>query len=119
MYGWKGRHKFYGKGEQKYTIWKYDSPVKSELHLTMKPVDLIKNAILNSSLAGMSVLDMFLGSGSTLIACIETGRPMYGIEIDKANCDISIRRALNYLETAGIAYTLKRNGKPFKFKTEG
>jgi DNA modification methylase len=58
----------------------------------MKPVDLIINAIKNSSLEGNSVADTFLGSGSTLIACEKTNRKCYGMELDPLHIDVILQR---------------------------
>ena len=58
----------------------------------MKPVELIENFILNSTELGMTVADMFLGSGSTLIACEKTGRICYGMEMDENYCDVILKR---------------------------
>lgn len=92
LYGWINRHKFYKAGEQKFSVWEYDKPLKNDLHPTMKPVALIINAIKNSTLRGMSVIDFFGGSGSTLIASEQTGRKCYMMEIDEAYCDVIVKR---------------------------
>ena len=64
----------------------------NEYHPTQKPVELPERAINNSSKAGDSILDLFGGSGSTLIACEKTKRKCYGMEIDPHYCDIIIKR---------------------------
>ena len=58
----------------------------------MKPLKLVERAIENSSERGDGVLDLFMGSGSTLIACERTGRASYGMEIDPHYCDIAVAR---------------------------
>ena len=68
IYGWKKKHKFYGNGKYKKSVWKIIRD-GNKSHPTMKPVELIVNAILNSSQREMIITDSFLGSGSTLIAC--------------------------------------------------
>ena len=88
LYGWADRHKFYGAGEQKFSVWEYPKPAANTLHPTMKPVPLIENAILNSTEKGMLVVDPFLGSGSTLIAAERTGRICYGTELETKYCDV-------------------------------
>jgi len=80
IYGWVNRHKYYGKGSQKFSVWNFNKPHKSDLHPTMKPVELIENAILNNSKGDDLIFDAFLGSGSTLIACEKTKRRCYGIK---------------------------------------
>lgn len=94
LYGWKkdGVHDFYGKGEQTKSVWDVAKPLNSDLHPTMKPIELMENAIKNSSLSGAKILDLFLGSGSTLIACEKTNRKCYGMEIDPHYCDVILER---------------------------
>ncbi len=94
VYGWNGKHKYYG--DFCTTIWEIDRPLKSEMHPTMKPIELITKAINNSSLNNHIVLDLFLGSGSTLIACEKTNRICYGMEIDEHYCDVIIKRWEDY-----------------------
>ena len=108
LYGWQHKHKFYGKGEQKTSVWNIAKPLKNDLHPTMKPIELIENAILNSSEKGMLVVDYFLGSGSTLIACEKTDRCCYGVEIDPHYCDVIIKR---WEDFTGKKATLERNIK--------
>jgi DNA modification methylase len=95
MYGWKKSHKFYGKGQFKKSIWEIIRD-KEKLHPTMKPLELISNCLLNSSEAKQITLDLFLGSGSTLIACEQLNRICYGMEIDPIYCDVVIRRWEDY-----------------------
>lgn len=92
LYGWNKKHKFYGKGEQTKSVWNYDKPTQSKHHPTMKPVELLINAILNSTKEQDLVLDPFGGSGSTLIACEKTGRKCYMIEISPIYCQVIINR---------------------------
>lgn len=89
---WRKRHKYYGLGAHKTTVWEIDKPRSSVEHPTMKPVELIDNALLNNSKIGDSVLDLFLGSGSTLIACEQRNRKCYGMELDPHYCDVIIKR---------------------------
>ena len=92
VYGWAKRHKFYGEGEQKFSVWEYPKPTANKWHPTTKPVSLIENAVLNSSEKGMLLVDPFLGSGSTLIAAERTGRICYGTELEPKYCDVIRRR---------------------------
>lgn len=98
LYGWNKKHKFYGYGDQKFSIWNYNKPLKNDLHPTMKPVELIVNAILNSSQRNMTVCDPFLGLGSTLIAAEKTNRKCYGMEIDPLYLQTTIDRWENYTD---------------------
>lgn len=89
---WGKRHKYYGLGAHKTSVWEIDKPRSSAEHPTMKPVELIENALLNNSKIGDIVLDLFLGSGSTLIACEQLNRKCYGMELDPHYCDVIIKR---------------------------
>lgn len=79
-------------------IWKYDKPTKSVEHPTMKPVELCAKAIVNSSMRGEIVLDLFGGSGSTLIASEMNGRTCYTMELDPRYCDVIRKRYAKYIE---------------------
>jgi len=96
IYTWKkdGTHKYYGGFQT--SILEVDKPLKSELHPTMKPVDLEKQFIKNSSLKEQIILDTFGGSGSTLIACEQTNRVCYMMEIDPHYCSVIIERWESY-----------------------
>lgn len=74
------------------TVWRFEKPSKNADHPTMKPIGLCAKAIRNSCPAKGIVLDMFLGSGSSLIAAEQTGRSCYGLELDPVYCDVIIRR---------------------------
>ena len=93
LYGWAAgaSHKWYG-GRTQTTVWEIDRPSRSEEHPTMKPVELCVKAITNSSRNGDTVLDLFGGSGSTLIACEHTGRKACLCEIDFLYCDVIVKR---------------------------
>ena len=93
LFGWlkSGQHRWYSDRSQT-TIWEYDRPSTSKEHPTMKPVALIAYPIRNSSMTNGIVLDPFLGSGSTLIACCETDRICRGVELDPRFMDVIVRR---------------------------
>lgn len=106
MYGWNKTHKFYGKGEFKNTsVWEIDRPTKSKEHPTMKPIKLLTEILMNATQKGDSVLDNFGGSGSTLIACEQTGRKCYMMELDPHYVDVIIERWENL--TGGKAELIK------------
>ena len=109
-YGWKKSHTFYGKGEQNKSIWHFDKPKESKLHPTMKPIALIENALLNSSKHGDIILDLFGGSGSTLIACEQTGRQCRMMELSEHYVDVIIRR---WQDFTGQDATLEGDGRTF------
>ena len=112
LFGWKvgGKHQWYSDRKQT-TIWEYDRPKSSKDHPTMKPVALMAYPIQNSCMSNCIVLDPFLGSGSTLIACEETGRICYGVELDEKFCDVIVKRYLEKTETDDSIYVLRDGGK--------
>ena len=93
LYGWKdgGAHAWYSDRSQT-TVLEYNKPKHNDLHPTMKPVELLVYLIKNSSSRGDTVIDTFGGSGSTLIACEQTGRYCRMIELDPKFCDVIRRR---------------------------
>jgi DNA modification methylase len=96
LYGWATRHKFYGKGKFTKSVWDIPKPTRSELHPTMKPVELVENAILNSTTEMEIVFDAFLGSGTTLIACENLGRCCRGVELDEKYAQVIVQRYVEY-----------------------
>lgn len=93
LYGWKGkaRHHFVADRTQ-HTVWEFRKPLASRMHPTMKPVPLVARAIWNSSRPGDIVYDGFGGSGTTLMACQQTGRRCRMIELDPQYCAVIIDR---------------------------
>jgi len=89
-------NKFYGKPYSEDDVWEFNRTNKNNLHPTMKPIDLIINIINHGSKINNIVLDLFLGSGSTLIACEKTKRKCYGMELDPKYCDVIIKRWENF-----------------------
>ena len=93
LYGWReGVNHYWCRDRDQGDVWQVDKPSSSPLHPTMKPLALIERAIQNSSQSGDKVLDTFLGSGSTLIACERTGRICYGMELEPLYVDIARMR---------------------------
>jgi DNA modification methylase len=92
LYGWKkGGHKFYGNpGEC--SVWEVDKPHISDLHPTTKPLELCEHAIGNSSAMGEIVIDNFVGSGTTIVACQNLGRKCRAIEISPKYCAVTLER---------------------------
>ncbi|WP_418791753.1 site-specific DNA-methyltransferase [Phosphitispora sp. TUW77] len=115
LFGWKksGKHNWYADRKQT-TIWEFEKPKKNADHPTMKPVALVAYPILNSSLSNCIVLDPFGGSGSTLIACEQTDRICYTIELDEKYCDVIVKR---YIEQVGSAdgVFLLRDGSEIRY----
>lgn len=110
-YGWRqdGKSSFRGRRDLD-DVWEFPRPRASEEHPTMKPVALVRKAVESSSLRGDSVLDLFGGSGSTLIACEHSGRRSLTMEIDPRYCDVIVRR---WQELTGEEATLEADGRPF------
>lgn len=95
-YGWNKSHKFINKGEYNKSVWEIAKPKKCDLHPTMKPIELIENALLNSSEKDDVVIDFFGGSGSTLITCEQLKRKCFMMELDPHYCDVIIQRWEKY-----------------------
>ena len=115
LYGWKksGKHQWYADRKQT-TIWEFEKTKKNTDHPTMKPIPLLAYPIQNSSMSNTLVLDPFGGSGSTLIACEQTDRDCYTIELDEKYCDVIVKR---YIEQVGSAdgVSVERDGKTYTF----
>jgi len=93
LYGWKpGAGHYFVPDRTQHSVWEFDRPTRSLLHPTMKPVPLVARAILNSTLPGEAVYDPFGGSGSTLMACEETGRKCRMVELDSEYVSVIVRR---------------------------
>jgi DNA modification methylase len=100
---------WYGDKSQS-TLWEEKKPAANRLHPTAKPVELVERALLNSSKAGDIVVDMFGGSGSTLIGCERRGRKARLMEIDPKYADCIVRR---FQEYTGKRATLDGDGRTF------
>lgn len=93
LYGWKeGAAHYFVDDRTQSTVWEFNKPLRNGEHPTMKPIDLMARAINNSSRRGDNVLDLFGGSGSTLITCEQLGRRCYMMELDPKYCDVIIKR---------------------------
>jgi len=95
-------------------IWEFSRTQKNDLHPTMKPIPLIENALNYSSKEGMRVLDLFLGSGSTMVAAHQLKRKCYGMELDPKYCQVIVDRMIKLDPTLEI----KKNGLPYKIKAQ-
>ena len=115
LFGWKkkGKHQWY-TGRKESTIWEFDKPKKNGDHPTMKPIPLIAYPIMNSSMSNCIVLDLFGGSGSTLIACEQTNRVCRLVELDEKFCDVIVKR---YIEQVGSSknVTVQREGVTYRY----
>ena len=93
LYGWKpGAAHFWNSDRKQTTVWNFDKPQANRIHPTMKPVALMAYPICNSTKHGDVVVDMFSGSGSTIMACQQTDRIGYAMEIDPKYVAASVRR---------------------------
>ena len=115
LFGWKkkGKHQWY-TGRKESTIWEFDKPKKNGDHPTMKPIPLLAYPIMNSSMSNTLVLDPFGGSGSTLIACEQTDRSCFTIELDEKFCDVIVKR---YIEQVGsdAEVSVQRDGLTYTY----
>lgn len=93
LYGWKpGASHYFINDRSQSTVLEFDKPIRNEEHPTMKPIDLIAYLINNSSKKDEIVLDLFGGSGTTMIACEQTNRKAFIMELDPRYCDVIIDR---------------------------
>jgi len=95
LYGWYGTHRWYSDRKQS-TVWEFPKPSSSKLHPTMKPVELVERAIINSSNLESLVYDGFSGSGTTIIASERLGRTCYAMEIEPKYVQVAIERWEQY-----------------------
>lgn len=109
FYGWVNNHKFYG-GKNGMDIWRIKRTAKNDLHPTMKPVELVEKAVLDGSAINGIVLDLFSGSGSTLIACEKNNRHARLMELDPKYCDVIVKRWEDF--TGKTAVLLSENVQP-------
>jgi len=108
LFGWKksGKHMWFSDRKQS-TVWEFDKPKKNADHPTMKPIPLVAYPILNSSMTGCIVLDPFGGSGSTLIACEQTGRICCTAELDEKFCDVIVKRYIEQTHNSESVYLIR------------
>lgn len=92
FYTWTEKHHNYRKGDHRTSVWDYDKPRKCNLHPTMKPIELVANCMKDGTMLGDKVLDLFGGSGTTLIAAEQLGRKCFMMELDPHYCDVIIAR---------------------------
>jgi len=100
---------FYGERYKQEDIWEFQRTLKNDLHPTMKPIPLIENALNNSSKTGMTIMDLFIGSGSTMVAAHQLKRKCYGMELDPKYCQVIIDR----MQKLDPKLTIKINSKEY------
>lgn len=93
LYGWKeGAGHYFVDNRKQSTVLEFDKPTRNAEHPTMKPIDLLVYLIKNSSKENQLILDLFGGSGSTLIAAEQSKRICYAMELDPKYCDVIVKR---------------------------
>jgi DNA modification methylase len=98
FYGWfEGDKIEHLKDRTQVDVWEYKRPNTNDVHPTMKPLELMAKAIHNHPEA-KTVVDLFLGSGSTLIACEQTDRTCYGMELDPKYVDVIRKRYAKFIQ---------------------
>jgi DNA modification methylase len=111
LFGWReGAAHYFVNDRTQTTVLEYDRPQVSDLHPTMKPIPLVTKLIQNSSRRGELVLDLFGGSGTTLIACEQIKRTAYLMELDEKYVDVIVKRYLKQKDSTENSYLL-RDGK--------
>ena len=115
VYGWFNEHKFYGD-RSNFDIWNVQRTQKNDLHPTMKPIALCEKAINNSSVKNDNVLDLFGGSGSTLIACEQLNRSCYMMELDPKYVQVIIQRYIAFKGTSDDVYRINADGTKTKYE---
>ncbi len=116
LFGWlpNGKHRWFSDRKQS-TIWNFDKPKRNAEHPTMKPVPLLAYPIQNSSAPNGIVMDLFGGSGSTLIACEQTDRICRTMEIDPKYASVIVRRYVDFVgSSAGVS--VLRNGQELSYE---
>jgi DNA modification methylase len=111
LYGWKeGAAHYFVDDRTQDTIWEYNKPKRNDVHPTMKPLELVGKAISNSSKPRDKVLDLFGGSGSTMMASEQLGRISFLMELDERFVDVIVKRYINLVDSNENCYLI-RNGK--------
>lgn len=117
LYGWKeGAAHYFVDDRSQDTIWEYNKPRKNEEHPTMKPLELVGKAIANSSRRHETILDLFGGSGSTMIASDQLDRKSCLMELDERFVDVIVKRYIKHKETNEDCYLI-RNGRRSKLSS--
>jgi DNA modification methylase len=116
LYGWRqGAAHYWNSDRKQTTVWEFDRPFRNEYHPTMKPIPLITYPIKNSSKINDIVLDSFGGSGSTLIACEDTDRICYTMELDEKYADVIVNRYIERVGSDSGVYLI-RDGKKYSYQ---
>ena len=108
LYGWKeGAAHYFVDDRTQDTILEYEKPRNNNLHPTQKNMELVSKLILNSSRKGETVLDLFGGSGTTLIACEQLGRKALMMELDEKYADVIVKRFITLKHSADGCFLIR------------
>lgn len=108
LYGWKeGSGHYFINDRSQDTVWEYNKPKVNDLHPTMKPLELVGRAIKNSSRTNDKVMDLFGGSGSTMIAAEQINRTAYLMELDEKYTDVIVKRMIRFIQTYDNCYLIR------------
>jgi DNA modification methylase len=117
LYGWKeGSAHYFVDDRTQDTIWEYNKPKRNEEHPTMKPLELVGKAIANSSRPNETVLDLFGGSGSTMIASDQLQRKALIMELDERFVDVIVKRYIRHKKSSEHCFLI-RHGKTIPLTT--
>ena len=112
LYGWKdGASHLWASDRKQTTVLDFDKPLASKLHPTMKPVSLFAYQIGNNTHEGDAILDLFGGSGTTLIASEQLNRRAYISELDPKYCDVIVKWYINFKESEDGVFVLREGTK--------
>jgi DNA modification methylase len=106
-FGWNKSGASFTEDRTLTNVWDFDRPKKSELHPTMKPIQIVENGLNHSSKKGDIILDLFGGSGSTMVGCNQLQRKGYLMELDPKYCQVIIDR----MKKLDPTLVIKKNGK--------
>jgi len=122
LYGWKeGAGHLWAADRKQTTVLNFEKPSSSKLHPTMKPIKLFDYLIQNNTKGKDIVLDSFVGSGTTIMACEQNGRIGYGLELDGKYVDVIVSRYNEYITESGIKKEIKliRDGETIEYRNTG
>lgn len=115
-YGWLNGTRVCPLADRKQSdLWQIPRPKKSEEHPTMKPIELVARALMNSSHKHDTVIDLFGGSGTTIMASEQTGRECCMMELDPKYCDVIVNRYINLFGDEDDIFVV-RNGEKINYK---
>ena len=117
LYGWKdGAGHLWASDRKQVTVLDFERPSRSESHPTMKPVKLFAYQVSNNTKGEDVVLDLFGGSGTTIIACEQLNRKCYTMELDPKYCDVIIKRYIELKGSDADVYRIEEDGERTSWK---